>query len=449
MRHSYYHGLIEKILKFLIPENKSLLYYGNYNQHLVDSLKPFYSVSVSNQMNDDNSFNLKYIDFHFEDYAAVRVFDYIVLDAALGKTDDICLLLKNVWKASTKHTRIIIHQKNFLWQPVFKIAAFFGLLKKERTNNWLSVGDIHTYLKASGFEPTRSFNKNLCPVKMGFVGPFINWFGSIFPFFDFLKLDQFIVARPVKKIDAVQSDYSAPSLTICLTVRDEGKNIASLVSSLPTICADQEVLFIEGHSIDDTVEQIKRAQAVFPQKNIRLIHQQGIGQGDAIRQGFHEAKGEIIILYEGDGTSDPSDIQYFYECIKNENFEFIEGSRFSYPFISESMPLLNKIGNIFFAKWFSLFLKQRTTDVLSGIKAIRKRDYELIYNTWGFLKTHDPFGDFELLFGSARYGLRIGEIPIHYKPRTNGCSKTRAMKHGSYLAKMALKGYLIFRSSKA
>ena len=112
------------------------------------------------------------------------------------------------------------------------------------------------------------------------------------------------------------------------------------------------------------------------------------------------------------------------------------------------MPFINKIGNVLFAKWFSFFLNQRTTDVLSGIKAIRKKDFENIYNTWGFIGIADPFGDFELLFGSARYGLKIGEIPIRYKPRVFGKSKTSVFKHGWYLLKMSFAGYFIFRNSK-
>jgi len=111
------------------------------------------------------------------------------------------------------------------------------------------------------------------------------------------------------------------------------------------------------------------------------------------------------------------------------------------------MPIINQLGNIFFAKWFSFFLGQRTNDVLSGIKSILKRDYDLLYKRWGFLGFTDPFGDFELLYGAARTGLKIGEIPIRYYPRTYGETKTKLLIHGFYLLKMAAKGYLIFRNN--
>ena len=447
MNHTYYYNLISKSLKFLIPEGKTLLYYGHYNSSIIPSLKPSYSICVSEEKNFDFLYNkdypnISFVHTQFQDYIPKKKFDYIVLDVAIGKTEDICHLLKNISQACYSHTRIIVHQENHLWQSLLKFAALLGLKKKEKTKNWLSVGDVYSYLKTAGFEPIRSFNKNLFPVKMGFIGPLINSISSFLPIFDFAKLDQFVIAR------ILSLPEEDPSTTICITVRDEEANIEPLVRSLPRICNNQEILFVEGHSTDNTVQEIKRLQLMFPEKNIRLIHQPGIGQGDAIRIGFHQAKGDIIVLYEGDGTSDPSDIQYFYECIKNGRFEFIEGSRFSYPIVSESMPILNKIGNIIFAKWFSLFLKQRTTDVLSGVKAITRKNFVAIYNTWGFLDVYDPFGDFELLYGSLRYGLKIGEIPIRYKPRLHGASKTRFFKHGSYLIKMAWKGYFVFRNSK-
>ena len=90
---------------------------------------------------------------------------------------------------------------------------------------------------------------------------------------------------------------------------------------------------------------------------------------------------------------------------------------------------------------------QRITDVLSGIKAITKRDYNRLYDQWGFLGFDDPFGDFELLYGAARMGLKFGEIPMRYYPRVYGESKSNVLTHGSYLLRMAAKGYWIFRNN--
>jgi len=283
------------------------------------------------------------------------------------------------------------------------------------------------------------------PVKLGFIGPLINLFVELLPFFDFFKLSQFLIVRPI--FDVLPKDEERPeSLTICITVRDEKENIQPIVDLMPRFCEKQEILFVEGHSKDGTREEIKRVSELYPEKNVRLIIQPGIGQGDATQVGFKDAKGEIIIIYEGDGTAEPEDVRYFYEALQSGRFEFVEGCRFVYPLHHEAMPFFNKIGNAFFAKWFSWFLGQDITDVLCGIKGIRKRDFETIYDHWGFLGVEDPFGDFELLFGAMRFGLKTGQIPTQYKPRTYGESKTRVFHHGLILLKMAYSGYRVFRS---
>ena len=109
------------------------------------------------------------------------------------------------------------------------------------------------------------------------------------------------------------------------------------------------------------------------------------------------------------------------------------------------MPLLNQIGNTFFAVLFSRLFGQHITDVLSGIKAIHNRNFQRLLMRWGELGIEDPFGDFELLFGAMRLGLKASELPIHYLPRIHGDTKTRVFFHGWILVKMAFMAILNFR----
>ena len=226
-------------------------------------------------------------------------------------------------------------------------------------------------------------------------------------------------------------------LTICITVRNERDNIEPIVRDLPILCDGQEILFVEGHSTDGTAEEIGRVAAAYPRKNVHLITQPGIGQGDAIRAGFASAKGNAIILYEGDGTSDPNDILPFYESLSEGRLDFIEGNRFAFPLPKGAMPWINRVGNFLFARFLSLILNQRLTDVLSGIKGIRKETFLKLNANWGKLGIEDPFGDFELLIGAARSGAKIGELPMNYHPRTYGETKTRVFEHGLRLARIA------------
>lgn len=448
-KYKYYHERIVQTYRFLVPPGKKVLFYGSMGGRDLYKLSPSAGVGIEPDKKcylfaKKRFLKLRFVNCLFRDYKPTQKFDYIILSGALGKSHDMLKVLERIRTACNPSTRIIIYQHNYLWQWSLTIAEKLGLKMKEGIQNWLSVSDLKTYLEGAGFQVTRIFRRTIFPINVLGLGEVLNYIAVLFPFLDIFKLDQYIIARPEPSL---LNQKVPESLTICLTVRNEKGNIEKIVESIPKICRKQEILFVEGYSTDGTREEIERVMKLNPLKNIRVIGQPGRGQGDAIKVGFKAARGEIIILYEGDCTSDPGDITYFYEAIKNGMFEFIEGSRFVYPLSLKSMPLVNQIGNTIFAKLFSFFLGQKTTDVLSGIKAILRRDYDLLFERWGFLGFDDPFGDFELLYGAARIGLKIGEIPMRYYPRTYGESKTKRFTQGLYLLRMVAKGYMMFRGN--
>lgn len=445
--YRYYRQRIVKTLQFIVLPEKKILFFGSLDGSMLSSLSPRVGVGIEENKTLVALARKKYPSLTFgvslDVIKTKQKFDYIILYDSLGLTSDIMTILREIQKFCHPSTRIVVYQHNHIWQGIISFAEKANWKRREAVQNWLSIDDVSIYLRGSGFETTRVFRRTLFPIRAFGIGPFINQVAIFIPLLDFLKLDQYIVARPLPEL--FPKTHFPQSLTICITVKNEKDNIKKIVKALPTVCSNQEILFVEGNSTDGTREEIENMMQRYPPKNIRLIIQPGKGQGDAIRAGFRGAKGEIIILYEGDGTSDPGDLIYFYEAMHQGRFELIEGSRLVYPLESKAMPFINKLGNIFFAKWFSFILAQRTTDILSGIKAIVKRDYNNLYKRWGFLELDDPFGDFELLYGAARLGLKIGEIPTRYYPRTYGSSKTNVFRHGLYLLKMAIKGYLIFR----
>jgi glycosyltransferase involved in cell wall biosynthesis len=235
------------------------------------------------------------------------------------------------------------------------------------------------------------------------------------------------------------------SLTVCITVRDERENVEPIVRDLPILTTEQEILFVEGHSRDGTAMEIDRVASAYPTKNVRRITQPGIGQGDAIREGFLAARGECIVLFEGDGTSDPEDIRAFYDALSCGTLDFIEGNRFGFRREPGSMPRLNRIGNWLFAGFLSRAFGLQLSDVLAGIKGIKRSDFLDLCPGWGELGIEDPFGDFELLVGAVRCGLKIGQLPIRYRPRNYGISKTHVVRHGLLLGQMAWRAYKVAR----
>ncbi len=443
---AYYHWNILEYLKFVIPPEQRVLFFGYHNFSDLAALRPSHGVMVepvdtgSARTQDAQARFETHIGFSLEEIRGE--FDYIILGDILGFCDDIGDFMRRLGRLCTPDTRILILHHRYIFSPLLRLAERAGLKRPGGLANLLSWRDIRSYMSASGFEPISQQNAMLCPLHLGGLGRIINLVARILPVFDWAKLYHYSIFRPTP---APSPATAGPSLTVCLTCRNERDCIEPLVRAIPAIADEQEILFVEGHSTDGTREEIERVIGAYPEKSIRVIGQPGIGQGDAIREGFSQARGDIIILLEADMTSPPTDIAYVYECLKNHQGEFLEGSRFVYPLSPASMPYINQAGNWFFALIFGWLFRQHITDVLSGIKAIHKRNFQKLLMRWGTWGIEDPFGDFELLFGAMRLGLKGVELPIHYQPRPYGESKTRVIGHGWMLLKMAMVAWSKFR----
>jgi len=86
---------------------------------------------------------------------------------------------------------------------------------------------------------------------------------------------------------------------------------------------------------------------------------------------------------------------------------------------------------------FTWLLGQPIKDTLCGTKVLWRSDYERIAANRAYFGNFDPFGDFDLLFGAARLGLPIVDMPVRYARRTAGVSKVRLVSHGLLLVRMA------------
>lgn len=445
-RNRYYWLRKLEYLRFLIPPGESVLLFGCEDGSLLDELRPSRGVGVDRReamIARARRRNPSH-EFHADpDYSADfdEHFEYIVLDDVAGELGDLYSFLQRIRRCCTPTSRLVIVQHNYLWRPLFRLAEALRLKRPDTRQAWLSPGDFRVFLDAVGFETIDVRSKLYCPKRLLGIGSIINWLAGLVPFVDRLGSTQILVAR-VASSQEVDKNKTA---TIVLTTRDERDNIEPMVQRTPHVGSECEIVFVEGHSTDGTREEIQRVIEAYPEKNIRLLVQDGIGQGDAIRKGFSEARGDVVILLEADQTSPPEDVRKAFEVIASGRAEFVNGSRFIYPRDKDSMPLLNAIGNWAFAFWFTWFLRQRTSDVLCGLKAIDRRQFQRLDANWGFLGLHDPFGDFELAFGAARLGLKISEVPTRYSPRLYGAPKTKFFKHGWMLMRMAVRATMVFK----
>jgi hypothetical protein len=142
------------------------------------------------------------------------------------------------------------------------------------------------------------------------------------------------------------------------------------------------------------------------------------------------------MILDADLTTPPEELPRFYAALVSDKGEFINGSRLVYPMEKQAMRFLNMVANKFFALMFSFVLGQRFKDTLCGTKALTRENYRKLAAHRNFFGDFDPFGDFDLIFGAARMGLHIVEVPIHYRERTYGQTNIQRWKHGVILLQM-------------
>jgi glycosyltransferase involved in cell wall biosynthesis len=209
-----------------------------------------------------------------------------------------------------------------------------------------------------------------------------------------------------------------------------------------------EVIFVEGHSADNTWETIQREMAAYRGPHlVRALQQPGAGKWDAVRAGLAAAQGDVLVIQDADLTAPPEDLPKFFMALASGTAEFVNGSRLVYPLEKGAMRFLNLVGNKFFSLALSYVLGQALKDSLCGTKLLLRSDYERLVRRIAPLGEFDPFGDFNLLFGAALLDLRIRDVPVRYRDRTYGATNISRFRHGWQLLKMTWWGlrHLRFR----
>jgi SAM-dependent methyltransferase len=436
-RNSFYHRSLEKYFSFIIPEKSRVIEIGCSLGDLLHAMKPEYGVGIDFAPGIIEMARVKYPDLLFliddaEELQIDEKFDYIILSDLAGCLWDVQKALQNLRKLCHPQTRLVISNYNYLWESVMKLGEFLRIKLAQPRQNWLSTADIHTLLHLEGFQPICVRKKLLFPKYIPVLSFLFNRFIANLPLINHLDLVNLIVARP---LFPDEPDYS---VTIIIPALNEQGNIENAIRRTPAFGVSQEFIFVEGHSSDNTYEEMLRVKSVYPEKNIKVIRQTGKGKANAVREGFSAATGQILMILDSDLTVPPEELPKFYNALKQNKGEFINGCRLVYPMDKEAMRFLNLAANKFFGWFFSYLLGQRLKDTLCGTKVLFARDYRVIEQNRSYFGNFDPFGDFDLLFGAAKANLKITEIIIRYREREYGSTQISRFKHGWLLIKMSL-----------
>ncbi|MDD5570262.1 MAG: glycosyltransferase family 2 protein [Bacteroidales bacterium] len=365
--------------------------------------------------------------------------DFVILNGNIHYEKDIQKHLAEVYALASSETRLIIFYYSNLWKPLIKLSTLLGLRNKTPEENWVSHEDIENLLILTDYEIVRKDRKIIFPLYIPLISSFFNRLLAPLPFFRIFALVNIVIARPIKN-----NAEKLKTVSVIVPARNEEGNIEEIVKNLPKFSDDDELIFIEGNSTDNTRDKIREvAEKYKKEKNIIIASQDGKGKGDAIRKGFSLSTKDILMVYDADMTVPPDSLTKFYNAIINNKGEFINGSRLVYPLEKQAMRFFNMIGNKFFALSFSFLIGQRFKDTLCGTKVISRNNYLKLSANRGYFGNFDPFGDFDLIFGAAKLGLKIVEIPIRYKERVYGTTNIQRWKHG-----MILFGMLFFAMRK-
>lgn len=438
-KNKYYHQEVIRFYQFVIPQNASILQINCKNGYLLDALCPSIGVGIDEDEASIAQAQERYPAYKFyigkmPNLSLSIQFDYVILSLATMEAEDIQDLFIGIRRFCHPRTRIIVDSYSYLWEPVLRLTQTLGLRRPTEFKNWISNQDLKNFLHLSGFETITHGHYMLLPTYLPLISFFCNKVLINIPFVNRLSLHEWIIARPI----AQKLDAQDVSVSVIIPCRNERGNVEQAVLRCPLMGKRTELIFVEGNSRDGTLEEMQRVAIKYPERNISWYKQEGKGKGDAVRKGFAHARGDVLMILDGDLTMPPEELPKFFDALIEGKGEFINGSRLVYGMENGAMRFLNLLANYFFSVLFSWLLDQKVKDTLCGTKVLMAKDYEKIAANRHFFGNFDPFGDFDLLFGAAKLNLKIIDLPVHYKSRTYGTSQIRRFMHGWILLGMSL-----------
>ncbi len=206
-------------------------------------------------------------------------------------------------------------------------------------------------------------------------------------------------------------------VSIIIPTKNEVLSVCDVIQSIyESNIPNSEIILVDGHSTDGTVDKVKISF-----DHVRIVLQEDEGKGNGMRLGAEQARGNILIFIDADGSHDPSDIIKLYQPIQNNEAEMVVGSRGrggSDELHGDITKFLRMTGSDFIGLLGNYRFNVRLTDYQNGFRAIKKN----IFLKLNLKEKHTTIEQ-EMGFKALHYGYRIKEIPSHEYARKAGESK--------------------------
>ncbi len=221
--------------------------------------------------------------------------------------------------------------------------------------------------------------------------------------------------------------YKTKKVSVVIPTYNEAQSIRDVIDGFFETGFVDEVVVVDNNALGNTQEEVAKTQA-------RLVHEPKQGYGNALMKGLEEARGDLIVMTEADGTFRPIDIEKFLSY--STDFEAVLGTRTSRAAIYSGafMPFPVRFGNWLWAKMIEvLFNGPVLTDVGCTYKLVNRKLLEEIKKLFKYSKGDGTFSP-ELMIWLIKHDKKIIEIPVIYKERVGKSGYTgsvwRAAKLG-------------------
>jgi len=195
--------------------------------------------------------------------------------------------------------------------------------------------------------------------------------------------------------------HHAPSnlrVSVVIPARNEAKSLPHVLGKVPPWV--HEVILVDGLSVDDTS---RVAKSELPA--IRIVEQTGRGKGNALREGFVAATGDVVVALDADGSMDPGEMDRYVEMLA-DGYDYVKGSRMLPGASSSDLTLLRSTGNWIFRTLTNVLTGSRYSDLCYGYFAFRRGTVDVLD-----LRSDGFEIETEINIRAHRAGLRIAEVP--------------------------------------
>ena len=220
------------------------------------------------------------------------------------------------------------------------------------------------------------------------------------------------------------------TVSVIVPAMNEAANLPHVLGAIPE--STWEVILVDGRSTDGTMSV---ARSLRP--DIVVVHQTGVGKGNALACGFAVASGDIVVMIDADASMDPGEIPAFVDAVAASPGCYAKGSRLVRSGGSDDLTVIRRLGNRMLVSLVNSLFGTRYTDLCYGFIAFWRRDLDLLgfasASPGSVAEAHRNLG-FEvetyLNIRAARAGLRIVEVPSFERKRANGVSNLRVVRDG-------------------